>query len=368
MIRFTSTASHPSRNRLACVLPALAAFAATCASALPQVALAQRFDCVLVPPQSNLSATVTFSSRLTGTLIGTYTAADLLGSRTKPGLFTSFGATENVVIPISIAAGVGNTVVTSSVTGAFELSIDLAGLTASIAGYSTSLFTAAPVVIPVTANITIPSFRTRTPTSTYFAATVPVPLGNATIRLLRADQDGAALGTLSQVSATEYDVTIPLALLYTIEGDVAGTPIDNVATTPTPGIFTARVKLTASGIEVRSSGAVTFSDIQTPNTVVPEFSFDLPTILPPGLVVPVLMNLVLTNSEVSLNGTQTFLALGRPFCFADFNQDGGIDGADVDAFFAVWITGAAEADVNQDGGVDGADVDLFFTLWSNGGC
>jgi hypothetical protein len=55
-------------------------------------------------------------------------------------------------------------------------------------------------------------------------------------------------------------------------------------------------------------------------------------------------------------------------CPADFNQDGGIDGADVDAFFIRWEAGHCDADVNQDGGVDGADVDTFFAAWEAGGC
>jgi len=57
-----------------------------------------------------------------------------------------------------------------------------------------------------------------------------------------------------------------------------------------------------------------------------------------------------------------------PPCPADFNQDGGVDGADVDAFFADWVNATAAADVNQDGGVDGSDVDSFFIAWVNGGC
>lgn len=52
---------------------------------------------------------------------------------------------------------------------------------------------------------------------------------------------------------------------------------------------------------------------------------------------------------------------------ADFNQDGGVDGADVEAFFVAWEGGDPVADVNQDGGVDGADVETFFAAWS-GGC
>ncbi len=55
-------------------------------------------------------------------------------------------------------------------------------------------------------------------------------------------------------------------------------------------------------------------------------------------------------------------------CFADYNQDGGIDGADVEAFFVDWAQGLAEADTNLDGGVDGSDVGTFFGQWSAGGC
>ncbi|MBS0195935.1 MAG: hypothetical protein JSR77_04175 [Planctomycetes bacterium] len=55
-------------------------------------------------------------------------------------------------------------------------------------------------------------------------------------------------------------------------------------------------------------------------------------------------------------------------CPADFNQDGGIDGSDVDAYFFRWESGHCDADVNGDGGVDGADVDTFFASWEAGGC
>ncbi|MEI7657994.1 MAG: YHYH protein [Phycisphaerae bacterium] len=55
-------------------------------------------------------------------------------------------------------------------------------------------------------------------------------------------------------------------------------------------------------------------------------------------------------------------------CAADYNVDGGVDGADIGAFFIDWQAGADRADVNYDGGVDGSDVGAFFDLWSNGGC
>ncbi len=55
-------------------------------------------------------------------------------------------------------------------------------------------------------------------------------------------------------------------------------------------------------------------------------------------------------------------------CPADFNQDGGVDGADVERFFSAWQASNCDADVNQDGGVDGGDVESFFVAWDGGGC
>jgi len=55
-------------------------------------------------------------------------------------------------------------------------------------------------------------------------------------------------------------------------------------------------------------------------------------------------------------------------CVADFNRDGGVDGADVEAFFLSWSAAEPFADVNLDGGIDGEDVEVFFARWQQGGC
>ena len=55
-------------------------------------------------------------------------------------------------------------------------------------------------------------------------------------------------------------------------------------------------------------------------------------------------------------------------CAADFNDDGGVDGGDVSAFFEAWEAATGCSDVNDDGGVDGGDVSAFFSLWESGGC
>ncbi len=55
-------------------------------------------------------------------------------------------------------------------------------------------------------------------------------------------------------------------------------------------------------------------------------------------------------------------------CAADYNADGGVDGADVEAFFGDWENSQPCSDVNRDGGIDGGDVEAFFNVWERGGC
>jgi hypothetical protein len=61
-----------------------------------------------------------------------------------------------------------------------------------------------------------------------------------------------------------------------------------------------------------------------------------------------------------------WLTLDSPSCLGDYNQDGGVDGSDLEAFFVDWEAGNAAADVNEDGGVEGADLEVFFTRWEAG--
>jgi probable HAF family extracellular repeat protein len=74
-------------------------------------------------------------------------------------------------------------------------------------------------------------------------------------------------------------------------------------------------------------------------------------------------SLVATDSCGSTISQPTEVSI---YCPGDFNSDGGIDGTDVDAFYASWEAGESPADVNVDGGVDGADVSVFFERWEAG--
>jgi uncharacterized membrane protein len=57
-----------------------------------------------------------------------------------------------------------------------------------------------------------------------------------------------------------------------------------------------------------------------------------------------------------------------PVCAADFDQDGGVTGADIEAFFVAFESGGACGDTDQDGGITGADIEAFFTAFEAGGC
>lgn len=84
--------------------------------------------------------------------------------------------------------------------------------------------------------------------------------------------------------------------------------------------------------------------------------------------------------DITASGFPNFVIYGEeylPFggepspcspCAADFNQDGGIDGSDIAAFFESFEAGGACGDVNQDGGIDGSDIAAFFEVFEQGGC
>jgi hypothetical protein len=57
-----------------------------------------------------------------------------------------------------------------------------------------------------------------------------------------------------------------------------------------------------------------------------------------------------------------------PPCAADYDNNGGVDGGDLGAFFADFEAGETCADVDGNGGVDGGDLGFFFAVFEAGGC
>ena len=337
-------------------------------------AMGQTFDFAINPQQSGLSASLNFSATLPGSLIGNWDAVEnSTGTRTKPGIFGTFGATENVAAPINILAGITNRPLDTDISGTFQLElIDNGDGTYGVIvrNYASNLISDGALVVPVTANVSIPSFRTRNPSSTYIAATLPIPLGDATFTVLSVTQDGQAAGIATPTVPGEFTLAVPMLVRYETVADVFGNPI-NTITEPAPFVLGGTLTVTGSTATISSTLPLEISQSESPETALPPQPFPLPTILPPGLTANVILNLTLSQITAGVLGTQSLVAGGtqvETLCVGDFNQDGGIDGSDVDAFFAAWSAGDASSDVNQDGGIDGSDVDTFFIAWEAGSC
>ncbi|MFZ4575752.1 MAG: LamG-like jellyroll fold domain-containing protein, partial [Phycisphaerales bacterium] len=67
-------------------------------------------------------------------------------------------------------------------------------------------------------------------------------------------------------------------------------------------------------------------------------------------------DVLVTNSCGSRVSTPAYL----PYCVADLDQDGDVDGDDIIVFFGYWDGSDIRADLNQDGGVDSDDTIVFF--------
>jgi hypothetical protein len=79
-------------------------------------------------------------------------------------------------------------------------------------------------------------------------------------------------------------------------------------------------------------------------------------------IVPLHIQPAFAGGAVWWDDIEMGIAQTQP-CLADWNQDGGIDGDDVIAFFGDWDQG--NADYNDDDGTDGDDVIAFFGDWDN---
>lgn len=74
------------------------------------------------------------------------------------------------------------------------------------------------------------------------------------------------------------------------------------------------------------------------------------------------------DSRIAPASLPIFVSPPSRYCPADFDEDGGITGADLGAFLSAFELGDARADVDDDGGISFADVAAFLSLFEAGGC
>lgn len=91
-------------------------------------------------------------------------------------------------------------------------------------------------------------------------------------------------------------------------------------------------------------------------------SFSLQAVARTTITIDFVVSNAYAFGNTPLEATITFV----PSCPSDYNDDGGVDGSDVEVFFTAWESGDPLGDFNEDGGIDGSDVEAFFSRWEQG--
>ena len=208
-------------------------------------------------------------------------------------------------------------------------------------------------------------------------------VGTATDTPVSIPDLGAASSslTIGAGSGTITDLAVAVGLTHTFVGDLIvtvsngstsailisrqglGTNLNGVYTFDDSAPLNMTAAAAAAGADLGSSRILPFESLSVFNGSDYEGTWTLSVTDNAGIDVG-----NIESFEIGSAFTTSNCAPACPPCAADFNQDGGVDGADIEGFFAAWESGAGCGDTNLDGGVDGGDIEAFFFVWEAGGC
>jgi hypothetical protein len=293
---------------------ALAAAFAPAAAAAPVV-----YAITLDAEASSVAADVDISLGAPGSLIGNWHATDNpTGTRTKPGALgppfgTTFGPTDNEPIPAGFTPMVQG-MADSPTTGAWVMSVDTIAGTVDVSGFAVNLLAGDAVALELVVEVSFSSFRTRAPDSTYIGATLPLPLGEASLTSLAAVQTGpAVIGTLTPAGPDTYNFAALVPVLLSGGGDALGNPfaLDDTATTIA---LAGEITLAGETAVITAMLPIEFAFAGPPtpegSVALPPLNVPVPTILPPGSTANLVANLTLTSIDAAIDATVSIFGLG----------------------------------------------------------
>lgn len=268
----------------------------------------------LTPPSAVAFGSFAVSGDTRGSLVGDWDAeSNPSGTRTKPGVFGSFGPTENVPVPTQVRLIAGGDPDTP-LAGAFDLWLDPATGTTTLMGLTAAGLAGpggAVANLPLSARVVFDAFRTRNPTST-FPGGVPVtlPLGTARLDALLLNQLGTGVGTLAPLGPDRF--TVSVGFLVGMSGVVEA--LGNVlpfGPVPIPVALQGEVTLDGVGGAVWTGTAgLSVEQTEAVSVELPPLPLALPTVLPPGAVANVIFALTLEQLALNLAGELTTSATG----------------------------------------------------------
>lgn len=268
------------------------------------------YDFTYDPAQSGLTATIDSGVDASGTLIGNYSETDNpTGTRTKPGLFGAFGATENVAVNVNnLGVGLSGNLNTDT-TGGFRMGFDSGAGTISLSDLSANFLANGPASLPISVALSTETFRTRTPTFLYPGVPINLPIGSASITALSMQQVGPSVGTLTQTGPNTYDFAVASLVTVSLSASALGQTFDLPGATPLPFGFNGSVTFDANHAVVTALSPIDFSQTQNPAQALPQFALALPT-LDPNVPANVLLNLTLNQIGADIVGNLRTTANG----------------------------------------------------------
>ncbi|CAN5462246.1 hypothetical protein BH09PLA1_BH09PLA1_28430 [soil metagenome] len=275
------------------------------------LAAAVPYNFVLQPSSGLATTTASATAKTSGSLIGDWDAAtNPTGTRTKPGLAGAFGDTENVAVPATINFGTSGTP-HIPLGGSFGLSIDLSNDSILMSGYGSSMSAPASGPLAASATITTQSFRTRSPTSTFFGGIpVTIPIGDATVTSLDIFQTEDVTGVLVPTGTPgTFNFTIVLPVEVTLGVDVIGNSLQ-LGPAPTLLPMQGTIEVNGTTAMLSSLAPLDLAQQTDPALPLPPLPFALPTILPTGGTANVIFNLTLDQITTSLIGSLATNAAG----------------------------------------------------------
>lgn len=333
-----------------------------CLAAAASPALASSYT---LGEDSSLNLSGLVATTLDGTLIGDWESdTNPDGTRTLPGVW---GGSGNNPIPISITISIDLNGMTIP-SGSLDFLIDSGRAFAQISELNCDLLNGSSLPATTTASFSFETFRTVNPDSLFVGGIpIEIPAGTSIVTKASVTQTAEATGTAvpidDQPGAHDIEIEISMTLDMIVSNDTVGDiPL------ALPLLFTMQGTHQAGDVE--NMLMVTLSTayqetVDLPDEPLPTIPLELPTILPPGDVAGLLLDLTPSEATTSVDFNADLMARHPNGPTGDLDGDGlvGID----DLLIVLAAFGpcpGCDEDLDGDGAVTVSEVLLLISQWS----
>ena len=305
------------------------------------------------------------SIALEGTLIGDWDSeGNPEGTNTIPGLW---GGSGNNAIPVEMGPSIALDFA-GDISGSMSIDIDSAPGACVMQYVDWDLLGSGDASADVILSIQYETFRSEQPSSLFIGGfPVDIPVGASQITEARFQQIGPGVGLSLERSDQPgvFDIDAAVAGLLHVTMDLLGTPTP--LQFPVAGVIEGTYAIDDDGETVNLTALFEVNETSDePGVALPTIPMELPTILPPGDLAGVLLDLtpqgmaVQTKIHMAITGHVNNDAMP-----GDATGDGLVNTDDILAVLSQWgQCKACDADLNGDGLVGVNDILIIIDYWT----